>query len=537
MIFSFMRYCRSKVFPSFTTAFNGYLYFSKINSKRLSSVKKLAGQTIWYGVPTIASRFIGYLLSIFLFRWYGASITADITMVYAIIPFLNILFTYGMETAYFRFTTQTDEKKLFSTLSISLLVSTFLFSAVLLMTSDKIARFADLQAHPEYVRWMVYILFFDTLSVLPFARLRHQERPKKYAFVKVMSVVLTVLFTVFFLRVMPGVYERNPDAAWVNAIYDPGVGIGYYIMSNAIASGLALLLLWQEWKSIRFNFDADLWKRVLRYAYPLIIVGMGGMINEMLSRLVYTNVLQADALEAKRQLGIFGAGYKVAVLITIFIQVFRMAAEPFFFKQSVNKDAPETYARVMKFFSLACALMWMFIVLNLDWITKLAYGQHFAEYSQGNSIIPILAMGSVFLGIYYNLSIWYKLTNKTWAGAWITIIGAAITIVLNFALIPKYGYNGSAWATFACYLVMMIISAVWGQKNYPVNYTWNRILEYLLVATAVYVISIWLFDMVKSRVIVQYLIGSILFICYGLYLLIRERKEFAAIPVIGKWIR
>ena len=515
----------------------GYLYLSKINSTSLSSVKKLAGQTLWYGVPTIASRFIGYLLSIFLFRWYGAAITADITMVYAIIPFLNILFTYGLETAYFRFANQEDEKKLFSTLSLSLLVSTFLFSGVLLMASQKIAGFATLEAHPEYVRWMVYILFFDTLSVLPFARLRQQERPRKYAFVKVATVVLTVLLTLFYLRVMPVVAERHPNAGWVHFIYDPAVGIGYYIFANAIASALALLLLWKEWKSVRFQFDIDLWKRVLLFAYPLIIVGMGGMINEMLSRLVFTNVFPAGELDSKRQLGIFGAAYKVAVLITIFIQVFRMAAEPFFFKQSVEKNAPETYARVTKFFTIACALMWLFIGLNLDWIAQLAYGKNVAEYSEGNPIIPILAMGSVFLGIYYNLSIWYKLTNNTWAGAWITIGGAVITVVLNFALIPKFGYVGSAWATFACYLLMMIASAVWGQKKYPVPYPWLRMSEYLLVATALYFISVRLIYPLLHSTMAQYGIGVALFAMYGLYLLLREKEEFAALPVIGRYLK
>ncbi|MCU0396189.1 MAG: oligosaccharide flippase family protein, partial [Chitinophagaceae bacterium] len=256
----------------------------------MSSVKKLAGQTLWYGVPTMASRFLGYILSIFLFRWYGPSVTADITQVYALIPFLNILFTYGLETAYFRYASRADEKQLFNTLSISLLVSSLLFSAALLLFTEPLARFTSLQDKPEYFRWMVYILFFDTLSVIPFARLRQQERPRKYAFVKVANMVLTVLFSIYFLRICPLRYAEDPQDPFL-VFYNPGIGIGYYIIANAVASAVSLLLLWDEWKGFRLQFNSRLWKEVMIYAYPLIIVGFGGMINEMLSRLVYSYVL------------------------------------------------------------------------------------------------------------------------------------------------------------------------------------------------------------------------------------------------------
>ncbi|HSR38420.1 MAG TPA: oligosaccharide flippase family protein, partial [Phnomibacter sp.] len=339
----------------------------------MSSVKKLAGQTLWYGVPTIASRFLGYLLSVFLFRWYSPVLTADITQVYALIPFLNILFTYGLETAYFRFASKTDEQRLFNTLSISIISSTILFSVLLLFFTGPLATFTSLQDRPEFFRWMVYILVFDTLAVIPFARLRQQERPRKYAFVKVVNVVLTVVISVYFLRFCPEQFAKDPNSSLL-VFYNPNIGIGYYIIANAIASAVTLLLLWDEWKGFQLQFDSRLWKEVMQYAYPLIIVGFGGMINEMLSRLVYSYVLDLPMEEEKRQLGIFGASYKVAVLITIFIQVFRMAAEPFFFKQSVDKNAPRTYARVMKFFVLACCLMWLGIALALPLIAKLAYG-------------------------------------------------------------------------------------------------------------------------------------------------------------------
>jgi O-antigen/teichoic acid export membrane protein len=501
----------------------------------LGSIKKLAGQTLWYGVPTIASRFLGYLLSIFLFRWYGPTVTADITQVYALIPFLNILFTYGLETAYFRFAQKTDQQKLFNTLSISMIGSTILLSVILLFFTNKLAEATSLETHPGYFRWMIYILFFDTLTVLPFARLRLQERPRKYALIKVVNVVLTIVIVLYYLRFCPRRYAVNPNDPLL-IFYDPNVGIGYYIIANAVSSAITLFLLWDEWKGFTFQFDNKLWKEVMIYSYPLVIVGFGGMINEMLSRLVYSYVLHLPELEEKRQLGIFGASYKVAVLITMFIQVFKMAAEPFFFKQSGDVNAPKTYARVTKFFVIACCFMWLAIVFNLQLIAKLAYGKNFADYKDGISIIPILAMGSVFLGTYYNLSVWYKLTNKTWTGAWITIAGAVITIVLNILWIPRYQYTGSAWATFICYAFMMIISYVLGQKHYRIPYAWKKLTAYLIIAVLFYGLQLLLALWTTSTWILT-AAGLLLFAIYLLLIVKAERKEMQQLPVVGKWIR
>lgn len=503
----------------------------------MGSVKKLAGQTLWYGVPTIASRFLGYLLSIFLFRWYGPSVTADITQVYALIPFLNILFTYGLETAYFRYSQLKDQRTLFNTLSISIITSTILFSIVLLFFTGKLAAATSLDSHPDYFKWMIYILFFDTLSILPFAKLRQQERPRKYAFIKVMNVVLTIVIVLYYLRFCPLRYAANPNDPLL-FFYNPSIGIGYYIIANAVASAITLLLLWDEWKGFRIEFDTNLWKEVMHYAYPLVIVGLGGMINEMLSRLVYSFVLHLPELEEKRQLGIFGASYKVAVLITMFIQVFKMAAEPFFFKQSGDVNAPRTYARVTKFFVIACCFMWLAIVFNLHWIARLAYGKNFLQYSEGMQIIPILAMGSVFLGTYYNLSVWYKITNKTWTGAWITIAGAVITIVLNIWWIPIYGYTGSAWATFICYAFMMIISYVLGQKHYRIPYAWKKLSAYILIAVILYALQLALGRyVITTNTLALTAVGCTFFLLYALFIARVERNELKGLPVVGKFFR
>ncbi len=304
----------------------------------MSSIKKLAGQTLWYGLPTIGSRFIGYILNFSLAFIYHAADTADLVTIYAIIPFLNIVFTYGVETSYFRFVQEKNKKELFNTLNVSVLTTTVFFTGVLLFLSKTLAEATFMPAHPEYFRWIAWIIFFDTLSTLPFAKLRQEGRPRKYAFVRLFAIIINVLIVIFFLGVCPRVAEENPQSLLL-LFYDPTIGIGYYLIGNLIGSALTFILLWKEWSVNFFDFNSRLWKEVMRYSYPLIIVGLGGMINEMLSRLIYQYVINISPQEAKEQLGIFGANYRLAVLITIFIQMFRMAAEPFFFNQSKDLNA------------------------------------------------------------------------------------------------------------------------------------------------------------------------------------------------------
>lgn len=499
------------------------------------SLKKLAGQTVWYGVPTIATRFLGYATNIFLFWLYAPVTTSFITQVYAIIPFLNILYTYGLETSYFRFVQHEDKQKLYNTLQTSIIVTTLIFTAIMYVQAPVIADWVEMKEHPEYIQWTAWILLFDTLSVLPFAKLRQEGRPRRFAFIKVVSILLNVVFIIFFLGICPKLNDTNPGSS-LGKLYDPAVGIGYYIIANIIASALTLLLLLREFVQFRPQFDSRLWKEVMKYSYPLIIVGLGGMINEMLSRVIYTKVVDLPREEALRQLGIFGANYKLAVLITLFIQVFRLGAEPFFFNQSKEKNAPQTYARVMKYFVIACSLMWLLIVLNLPIIKYLGYGKNAAEYGEGLHIIPILAMGGVFLGIYYNLTVWYKLTNRTLTGAWITIAGAVITIALNIWWIPIFGYTGSAWATFICYAFMMVISYSLGQKHYPIPYQVKKLVGYILLPVLLYLIHLAVTGAVDN-VYLQLVSGAFLFLLYIWIIYKQEKQELKALPVIRKLIR
>jgi O-antigen/teichoic acid export membrane protein len=501
----------------------------------LSGIKKLAGQTLWYGVPTIISRFLGYLMNLSLpFLFAKASTTADLTQVYAIIPFLSILFTYGLETAFFRFSQTEDRNKLYSTLCISLFATTLAFTLCLYLFRSDIADAAGLNKHPQYLTWMCGIIFFDTLATLPFARLRQENRPRKYALVRIAGIVMNILVVVLFLGIIPRYVKGHPDS-FLSFIYNGKDPISYYLIGNFCGSVLTLLLLWKEFKGLRFEFNTDLWKRVMKYSYPLIIVGLGGMINDMLSRLVYRHVVDVSPAQADKELGIFGNLYRLAVMVTVMIQAFRMAAEPFFFNQSQNENAQKIYARVMKFFVIACCFMFLFIALYRDvlqWIITIKS----KEWGEGIYIVPILAMGNIFLGIYYNLSIWYKLTNKNMYGAIITFSGAVITIVLNILLVPQLHYLGAAIATFCCYLFMMIASYIFGQKYYPVPYAKKKLLAYLMLVTVIYLFHRGLV-MLWVNPWFNVLSATLLLAAFALFVGKIERKELERLPFVGKFLR
>jgi O-antigen/teichoic acid export membrane protein len=501
----------------------------------LSGIKKLAGQTLWYGVPTIASRFLGYLMNMALpFFVAMPEKTADLVQVYTIIPFLNVLYAYGLETAYFRFSQTHDKQKLYNTLSLSLLFSSILFTLLLLLCKNSIINVADLNQHPDYVLWMIAIIAVDNLNTLPFAKLRQENRPKRYAFARIAGIVINVSVVILFLGVIPNILEHNPDSFLKN-IYNKDIGLGYYLLGNLCGSLFTLLVLSKEIRQVKIRFDFSLWKEVMRYSAPLIIVGLGGMVNDVLSRLIYRHVVDLPQQQADHELGIFANIFRIALLITIMIQAFRMAAEPFFFNQSKSENAQRTYARVMKFFVIACCFMFLFIGLFLDafkWIFITLANPRWAE---GLEVVPLLALGNIFLGIYYNLSVWYKLTNKNSIGAIITIGGAAITIGLNILLIPRLHYTGAAIATFTCYLFMMLCSYGLGQKYYPIPYAVKKLVSYVTLVVLIYFIHMALVKWVSPSLLFSLGTGFVFFIFFTWFVGKIEAKELAKMPVIGKY--
>jgi O-antigen/teichoic acid export membrane protein len=296
-------------------------------------------------------------------------------------------------------------------------------------------------------------------------------------------------------------------------------------------------MLLPEWKGFIPNIDKELLKKIMLYSTPIIIVGFGGMINDFLSRIMYYKILDNPVAQLDHEFGVFIANYKLAVLATLFIQVFKMGAEPFFFAQSANKNAPETYARVSKIFSIICCMLFLFIAMNLNLFKILIASKH-PEYAEGISIVPILTMANIFLGMYYNLSVWYKVTNNTLKGAIINLIGVAFTIIFNLLLVPSLHYYGAAWATFICYAAMLIISYFWGQKVYPIPYEVNKILIYFGVATGLYAIYIFAIIPMGFIGITSGILCFILSIIIFMFVAIKlDKKEFATWPIIGKYFR
>lgn len=501
----------------------------------MSSIKKLASQTVWYGLSSIAARLINYLLTPYL--TYANNITtADygiMALIYSALPILNILFTYGFETAYFRFSSNEENKHtIYSTSFLSLLFSTLIFTSLLWVSRGSFGAVIGLGSYPQIIKLAILIVAFDALSRIPLARLRQQGRPLKFAVVTIAGICFNIFFTWFFIGYCSHAIKQNSNS-WVSLFYDTKTNpIVYVVLANLIQAVVTLLLLSSEIAQVRFKFNAKLWKQMMVYSLPLIIVGMGGMVNETFDRLMLHWWLPGDALAKDTQVGIYSACYKLSILITLFIQAFRMGAEPFFFKQAEGQNPQRVFARVMKFFVIIICLMFLAVSLYMP-IWKNFIGP---KYWAGLSVVPILLLANMFIGIYYNLSVWYKLGNKTSAGAWITVGGALLTTVINFIFIPRYGYHACAWATFFCYGSMMVASFVWGQKEYRIPYPWKKLTAYIIIVVLLFFIhkgisSLWhnsLFSLTIATVITAFyvwFIGNV------------EKKELPQLPVIGKFFK
>ncbi len=508
--------------------------FLPANPIPLSGIKKLAGQTVWYGASSIAARFLNYLLTPYLTYKLCDTCYGEMTIVYSAIPFLNVIFIYGLETAYFRYVQKKEqEEEVYNTATVSLIISTLFLTAALLLFRKPVAVLLHIADHPEYITLAAFIIAFDSLSALAFARLRYEQRPKKFAFVRISGIVINIAVVYFFLSVCPKIHASHPDSPLL-VFYDKDFGLGYVFVANLVQSVISFLLLRKEFFSFRWKFNPLLWKQIMVYSLPLIIAGFGGMINETFDRIMLAWWSSAPTENAvKVQVATYGACYKLSILITLFVQAFRMGAEPFFFRSAQGENPQKIYARVMKFFVITVCAMFLFVMLFLD-VWK--YFIQNKEYWLGLRVVPILLWANIFLGIYYNLSIWYKLSNKTMAGAWITIIGALFTLAINYIFISRFGYMACAWATFICYGSMMLISYWWGQKAYPVPYAWKKLMAYMVITMVLYLLYLLILKLqlnawVNRGIAAAILVGFIVFI------MIIEKKEFQKLPIIGRWLK
>ncbi len=500
------------------------------------SIKKLAGQTLWYGISSIAAKVILSLQTPIITRLLNKPNTVaqygDFSVVFAYISFINVVYTYGLETAYFRFAAKGEDKdKLFQTSFTSLFVTTLLFSTILILFRDSINTFAGLEGHTEYIIWCVLIIAADTMAAIPFAKLRQDGKPRKYAFIRVAGIFVNLFLVIYLIAYCPEKVDNNPNTGF-SKWYLQNTNVGFLILANLAQSLFTFLLLLGEWKEWRFKFDTNLWKRLIAYCYPMIIVGLGGMVNETLDRPMLRKLIPLDTLHAKMEVAYYAANYKIAIFITLFIQAFKMSAEPFFFSHAEDKNAPKTYARVMKWFVITLCLAFLFTTLYIDII------KYFVDrvYWGGLGVVPILLAANVSLGIYYNLSVWYKITDKMYMGIYITLMGAFITLLINFLLIPVFGMYACAWATFFAYTSMMIISYKMGQKYYKIPYSTKKLLAYLFVMFTLFFTQKLVMHL-TDKVFVRLVSASVLMYLFIKLVLLVEKKELIKMPIIGKYLK
>ncbi len=454
-------------------------------------------------------------------------------LLYSAIPVLSILFTYGFETAYFRFSSKEEHKSsIYSTAFLSILFSTILFSTILWWCRGTISSLTGFPGIPAIAEFTIFIIALDTLNKIPLVKLRQEERPLKYAFVNIFGVVVMISMVWFFVRYCPAQIAKDPNS-WVGKFYDNNKNpIVYVTFANVIQSLITLLLLSKEVARVRFKFNTKLWKEMMVYAMPLIIVGLGGIVNETFDRIFLSVLLPGTPDEKFKQVGIYTACYKLSLLITLFVQAFKMGAEPFFFKQAEGQNAQKIYARVMKFFVIVVTTMFLVVSLFLPIWSRLID----ERYRVGLGIVPILLLANIFIGVYYNLSIWYKISNKTIAGTYITLIGAAVTLGVNYFFIPVLGYMAGAWATFFCYGTMMVLSYKWGQKVYPVPYLTKKMIAYLVIVVILFFIHHGIIHFFPN-VLFSLGLGAVLLLAYVWFILLVEKKEFQKLPYVGKYIR
>ena len=462
----------------------------------MSIAKKLVSQTAIYGVSSIVGRVLTYLLAFLYTRVFSREEYGVVTELYAYVAFLNIVFTYGMETAYFRFANRpgADRRQLYDQVLSTLLVSSVLLGGLLVLLTGPLAAVLHYEGREKYFVYLALIMGIDAVAALPFARLRLENKARKFAGLRMLNVAANVSLNLFFIKLCPDVLAGRYLPALrplVELVYDPGFGVGYVFLANLLANALYLPLLWRELSDFRFRLPnlAGL-RPLLTYAYPLMLMGLAGMVNEVLSRILLKYWLPAGfypGLSNQAALGVFGACYRLSIFMTLVVQAFRYAAEPFFFSQSTDNNSPATFALILKWFTLCCALIFVVISVNLEDF-GLLIGPAFRA---GLVVVPILLLANLFLGVYYNLAVWFKLTDKTYFGTYISFGGAALTVLLNFFLIPLLGYVGSAWATLSCYFTMAAVCWYLGERHFPIPYPVARLLTWLALAIGLVLVSQW----------------------------------------------
>lgn len=495
----------------------------------MAGIKSLAKDTAIYGLSSIIGRFLNWCLVPLYTAVFATADYGVVTYVYSIVALALIILTYGMETGFFRFANHDryrDPLEVYTTSMTSLAVTSTAFLIAVFAFSTPIADALQCRGHSSYITMMAVALAADAFTAIPFAYLRFCKRPVRFATLKLINIGLNIGLNLFFILLCPILWRHTPQ--WIEWFYDPDFGIGYIFLANAISSVTMLVLLIPDMMVDRYRFNMRLLRRMLVYSFPLLILGIAGIMNQTVDKLLYP-YLVTDPAQAMEGLGIYGANYKIAIVMVMFIQAFRFAYEPFIFAQNKEKGNSklQAYSDAMKYFVIFALIIFLGVMFYLDIL------RHFisARYFSGLKVVPVIMMAELFFGIFFNLSLWYKLTDRTIWGMWFSLLGLAVTLAFNIALVPRYGYMGCAWAAFICYFVMMVTSYFIGRAKHPLRYPVKRILAYFALAMALYAAGMavdtgnnWADMVVRTPLLIVYITAVVRMEHLDLLAIVRRRR-------------
>lgn len=493
-------------------------------------MKRLAKDTAVYGLSSILGRMLNWLLVPMYSRVLaGTGEFGVMTNLYGWTALLLVLLTYGMETGFFRFINKKEIKnpmQVYSTTLISVGFTSVLFTIAGLIFLLPISNSLGYAEHPEYVAMLILIVSLDAFTAIPFAYLRYANRPIKFASIRLLIIFLNIALNIFLLVVCPWFYTNHPSL--ISWFYIPDYGVGYVFIANLIGSVLCLLLLVKELRGFSYSFDASLLKKMLRYSLPILILGLAGVFNQTADKILFPFLFD-DKVYATEQLGIYGACFKIAVIMVMFTQAFRFAYEPFIFAKNKSEDNRKSYAEAMKYFIIFSLLIFLGVMFYLD-ILKYFVAP---DYYPGLKVVPIVMLGELFFGIYFNLSLWYKLSDQTQWGAYFSTLGCVVTVCIIVFFAPLYGFMACAWASFACNLLMMVISYLVGQKKFPIKYDLRSAFIYFVAAGILYAVG--MLPVISSEAI--RLLYRTLLLGVFIAFIIKRDLPLRELPYIGRFLK
>ncbi len=491
-------------------------------------MKTLAKETAIYGLSSIVGKFLNWcLVPMYTYVLTSPGDYGIVTNLYAWTALVLVILTYGMETGFFRFVNKEHERarQVYGTTLCSLAVTSGLFILFLLLFHRSLADMLGYQAHREFIAIMGCVVAVDAFTAIPFAYLRYKQKAVRFAFLKILTIVVNIFFNIFFLVLCPLIYRHAPET--IDWFYNDNYGVGYIIIANAISTAVIMLMLLPDILEAEFKPDLTLLKQMLRYSLPLLVLGIAGIMNQTIDKILFPYLAPGE--EGLRQLGIYGACFKVAMVMMMFTQAFRFAYEPFVFAQHKDRESKAAYADAMKYYVIFALLICMAMIFYVDLLKILIA----PSYWEGLKIVPIILASYLFQGIYFNLSLWYKLTDRTQWGAYLSLIGLIIIVGMNVALVPRIGYMGAAWASLSCYTVIMLISYVLGQKYFPIAYPLKDMATYTLVTLVLLVIG---YFSTTGNAWIDYAVRGVLTLAF-LALIIRKDLPLRSVPVIGRFFR